>query len=269
MFSSSYKIKSYKCRTIHSDREVDDVFSRQHLIPGFEHDVFFKLTIGLIGAGGLGSEIGEGLVRKGIGSLRIYDFDVVEPSNLNRQLYTGKDIFKPKAFRLARNLSKMGFGGSLLSGVNLSFQQALEENLVSDPDVLICGVDNQEARYDACEYATQKNLPVVYTAVSRDGNSGYSFVQEPLKACFGCAFADISSTADKKKQNKCAPDPAVKDILKVVAGLVLYAVDSLFMDRKRNWNYREVFLAGFAGERIMNIEKRKTCPVCGFSKKYS
>jgi hypothetical protein len=56
---------------------------------------------------------------------------------------------------------------------------------------------------------------------------------------------------------------AVKDILKIVAGMALYAADSLIMDRKRNWNYRNFHVAGFAESNLKIIEKRTDCPICG------
>jgi adenylyltransferase/sulfurtransferase len=211
----------------------------------------------------LGGEIGEGLVRKGVGSLHIMDPDVVELSNLNRQMFGKRDLYRNKAVRLARNLSRMGFGGTRLKGIPTSFERAVETGELGPTRALVCGIDRSASRVNVSRYALSEGIPVIFTAVSTDGNNGMVMVQEPGKACYGCVFKGVPSFLKDPERKRCAPDPAVKDILKVVAGLVLYAVDSLFMDRKRNWNYREVFLSGFVEERVWNVERQSDCPLCG------
>ncbi len=60
--------------------------------------------VGIAGAGGLGSVVAENLARAGIGRLIIADFDIVEPSNLNRQRYFLRQLGAPKAEALTDNL---------------------------------------------------------------------------------------------------------------------------------------------------------------------
>jgi molybdopterin/thiamine biosynthesis adenylyltransferase len=256
-------VAEYRCPNLVAKRPQDGLFSRQRLIPGFSQEALSSRAIALAGAGGIGGEIGEGLVRKGVGELGVYDFDAVALSNLNRQFFGRRDIGRNKALRFARNLSKAGFGGTRIYGCGMSFQDALELGLFRRPHALCVGLDNEAGRIDGSEYGLREGIPVVFVAVSRDGDNGMVFVQEPGKACYGCAFPDRVSGRGREGRNPCAPDPAVKDILKVVAGIALYAFDSLFMERKRNWNLREVFLAGFVGERIVTVDRREDCPLCG------
>lgn len=60
--------------------------------------------VGIAGAGGLGSNVAMLLVRSGVRSLRIVDYDVVDASNLNRQWYWPDDIGRPKVEALAKRL---------------------------------------------------------------------------------------------------------------------------------------------------------------------
>ena len=60
----------------------------------------------------------------------------------------------------------------------------------------------------------------------------------------------------------CPGVPAVKDILKVMAGIVLYAVDTLVMERPRLWNYRDVLLDGSIPDAVRTITRRPECPLC-------
>ncbi len=66
-----------------------------------------KATIGIAGAGGLGSTAAVSLARVGIGKLIIADFDKIEPSNLNRQQYFSEQIGEPKVKALKDNLLKI------------------------------------------------------------------------------------------------------------------------------------------------------------------
>ncbi|MDD8026324.1 MAG: sulfur carrier protein ThiS adenylyltransferase ThiF [Acidobacteriota bacterium] len=63
--------------------------------------------VGIAGAGGLGSNAAACLARAGVGRLIIADFDVVEPSDLNRQYYFVDQIGRPKVEALADNLRRM------------------------------------------------------------------------------------------------------------------------------------------------------------------
>lgn len=212
----------------------------------------------MIGAGGLGGEIGEGLLRKGIRCLKIFDHDAVELSNLNRQKFYEEDLYQNKAIRLAKNLAREAIKSSIIRGYPMRFQTAVKTGIDVSCDVAICGVDNNETRVYVSRHYYQKGIPVVFTAVSEDADHGYVFVQEPGKACFGCLFPQ----AINDNSNECPKTPAVKDILKVVAGIVLYAVDTLIMDRKRNWNYKEVFLASFVPDTAYTIEGKEDCLLC-------
>lgn len=69
--------------------------------------IWQQACIGIAGAGGLGSNIAFALTRAGIGRLIIVDFDVVSPSNLNRQQFFIDQIGKPKVSALRDNLERI------------------------------------------------------------------------------------------------------------------------------------------------------------------
>lgn len=212
----------------------------------------------LIGCGGLGSEVGHGLVRKGVGRLTLLDFDTVELSNLPRQLFGPEDLGQNKALALARNLSRQATGRTLIEGHARSFQDALASGVDVNGDIAVVGVDNHPTRLAAAEHYLRSRIPVIYLAVDEQASRGYVFVQtsQPGEPCFLCLFPD----AEKDRQvHGCAG--ASIEILKIVAGIALYAVDSLLMARPRPWNYKEVFLdQGPDGHRT--IQARPSCPLC-------
>jgi molybdopterin/thiamine biosynthesis adenylyltransferase len=230
-------------------------------LTGFNQHALTQAKVIMIGAGGLGGEIGEAFVRKGVGCISLFDFDVVELSNLNRQLFGKNDLGKPKAHCLARNLSKLGFLGSRIEGCSFSFQDALQfgVDMTSNVTVVVCGVDNNPCRIAVSRYYREQKIPVVFTAVSQDASHGFVFVQEPDKACFDCQFP---KAVHDETYHPCSP--AVKDILKVVGGMVSYTVDSLLMGgRLRTYNYKHCYLDGTIPGKDWLVPRRPDCALCG------
>lgn len=261
--SSLSKSRRFRCLRISNGTSPGDSVAARHTgIAGFNQSIFSGSKVTLIGAGGINGENGEGFVRKGIGEMDIFDGDNVYLSNLNRQRFTHKDIAKNKAIGLARNLSLEGFIGTTLNAYPFFFQEALENGTIPRTDLIVCGVDNDETRIFVSRYAINNMLPVIFSAVSRDANQGYVFVQERGKACFGCAFANAISN----ETTPCPNTPAIKDILKIVSGLALYAADTIFMSRKRDWNFRMIYLAGFVTDDNRWIEQNPNCPLCSCSR---
>lgn len=85
--------------------ELEALMAARHT-PGV-HAKVKAATAGIAGLGGLGSAIAVALTRTGIGKLILADFDVVEPSNLNRQQYFVEQIGQPKTEALKDNLARI------------------------------------------------------------------------------------------------------------------------------------------------------------------
>lgn len=85
--------------------ELDALLTARHT-PGV-HKIVKGATIGIAGVGGLGSAVAIALARTGVGHLIIADFDIVEPSNLNRQQYFMDQIGLPKVYALRDTLGRI------------------------------------------------------------------------------------------------------------------------------------------------------------------
>ncbi|NIQ97622.1 MAG: sulfur carrier protein ThiS adenylyltransferase ThiF [Desulfuromonadales bacterium] len=88
-----------------SESELEALMSARHT-PGV-HQKIKSSTVAIAGVGGLGSAVAVALARIGVGHLIVADFDVVEPSNLNRQQYFVDQIGLPKVFALKDNLARI------------------------------------------------------------------------------------------------------------------------------------------------------------------
>ncbi len=237
------------------------VSDRQERVPGWDQARLARAKVLLVGAGGLGGELGAGMVRKGIGILLIADPGVVDPPDLNRQLFELRSLFRNKAVEGCRLLSRRGFLGTKLIAYPLTVQDLDLTQL--RPDVVVCAVDNliPSTRKELSATCHRLKILCVFTAVSTDADHGYVFIQVPDGACWACAFRPEAVT--QPATVGCPGVPATIDILKLISGIGLYAVDTLLMDRQRDWNYRSVSLGrgGFGAGLI--VARRIDCPVCG------
>jgi sulfur carrier protein ThiS adenylyltransferase len=85
--------------------ELQSLMVARHT-PGV-HQVMRNAIVGVAGLGGLGSNVAIALARMGVGTLILADFDIVEPSNLNRQQYFIEHLGSPKAIAMADILKKI------------------------------------------------------------------------------------------------------------------------------------------------------------------
>ena len=239
----------------------ESVTDRQEKVPGFDQEVVRASGVFACGAGGLFAEQGPSIARKGYGNITCCDMDTFTPSNYSRQFCYGEDLYKNKALAVAKNLAREAVFDTTIAGLAMRYQSARQYINPDDYAVFLNNVDNNEARVDMARDCLEWGKPIVMCGVSEDANSGWVFVQEskPDTACFGCAFPNRLND----NQHPCPGTPACVDILKVMGGLALYAVDSLLMERPRNWNLRHVFLAGFIEDAHRIVERNPDCPLCG------
>jgi sulfur-carrier protein adenylyltransferase/sulfurtransferase len=143
-------------------------YSRQILLPDLKLEGQEKLKTGsvlVIGAGGLGSPALYYLTAAGVGRIGILDFDIVDVSNLQRQiLYSSEDVGSPKAIKAAERLS------SLNPYVKIETHQCFlnTENamgIISNYDLVIDGSDNLPTRYLVNDACVLLNKTLIYGAI--------------------------------------------------------------------------------------------------------
>jgi adenylyltransferase/sulfurtransferase len=143
-------------------------YSRQILLPGFGREGQEKLKkskVLVIGAGGLGAPILLYLAAAGVGTIGILDFDVVDESNLQRQvLFTTADIGKLKAELAAQKIKALNPTITThVFNVYLSSANAIE--IFSGYDLIADGSDNLPTRYLVNDACTLLNKPLIYGAI--------------------------------------------------------------------------------------------------------
>lgn len=238
-------------------------YSRHLIMPevGVEgQEKLLKSKILLIGAGGLGSPLGLYLSAAGVGTLGLVDFDVVDFSNLQRQVIHGTE----NVGQLKVESAKARIN-SINPEVNvITYKERLtSENimgLIKDYDVVIDGTDNFPTRYlvnDACVLAKK---PLLYGSIFRfDGQA--TVFKTPEGPCYRCLYPEPPPPG-------MVPSCAEGGVLGILPGIigVIQATEAIkliigkgepLIGRLMLFNAMEMKF------REVKIMKDPDCPICG------
>lgn len=143
-------------------------YNRHIIIPGFGMEAQLKLKAArvlVIGSGGLGSPVLLYLAAAGVGTIGIVDFDVVDDSNLQRQVLFGVDaIGQPKVEAARRRLTALNPHIRInLYNTHLNSNNALD--ILRDYDVIADGTDNFPTRYLVNDASVLLGKPNVYASI--------------------------------------------------------------------------------------------------------
>jgi len=144
-------------------------------------------TVTVIGAGGHGSSIAFQLAALGVGKPRLIDGDVVELSNLNRQVFfREKDVGEPKVFALARHLRQ--FNSGLQVQTTNCFADENLKQLIRGSDLVICAADRPYAQIDrwVSEVCVTEGVPCLFTAHFIASGRVYSIDPKRNTGCIDC-----------------------------------------------------------------------------------
>lgn len=124
-----------------------------------------QAKVAVVGAGGLGCPVLQYLGAMGVGTIGVIDFDVVDESNLHRQiLYTSEDVGKKKVDVAIERVSKQNpFVTLIKHDVMLDENNARE--IFKDYDFVIDGCDNFMTRYAVNDVCVELNKPLVYGSI--------------------------------------------------------------------------------------------------------
>jgi molybdopterin/thiamine biosynthesis adenylyltransferase len=143
-------------------------FSRQLGLLGVEGQLSLaSSTVAVVGLGGLGSVAAFYLAAAGVGRLILVDKDVVDVSNLHRQvLYVSRDAGKPKAVVAAERLKEV-FPAVTVEAYPEELTPALASRIAREADVIVDALDNWRARLMLDEAAWREGKPLVHAAAER------------------------------------------------------------------------------------------------------
>ena len=175
----------------------------------------------LLGAGGLGSPAALYLAAAGVGTIGIVDMDVVDASNLQRQVIHNLDrLGQKKVDSAAESIRRLNPDVTVVSHpVRLDASNVLE--IINGYDVIVDGADNFPARYVLNDASVKLGIPVVHGSIFRF--EGQVTVFDPMS---GPTYRDMLPVPPSAEQ---APNCAVAGVLGVLPGIVgsIQAVEAI------------------------------------------
>ena len=216
--------------------------------------------VALVGAGGLGSPIGLYLAAAGIGRIGIIDFDVVDLSNLQRQvLYSTGDVGRKKVDVAAQRLRAMNPNVDILThDVRLTRDNALD--ILRDYDIVIDGTDNFPTRYLVNDASVLLGKPYVYGSILRFEGQVSVFTGR-TGPCYRCLFREPPPPG-------LVPSCAEGGVLGVLPGIIgslqaLEAIKLILGQGDTLVGRLALFDALTFQWRELKLRRNADCPVCG------
>jgi molybdopterin/thiamine biosynthesis adenylyltransferase/rhodanese-related sulfurtransferase len=244
---------------------VDEVkrYSRHLIIPdvGMTGQKRLKnAKVLVVGAGGLGSPALLYLAAAGVGTLGIVDFDVVDESNLQRQIIHGvSDIGKPKAESARDSIQEINpYVEVILHEERLDSDNALD--VFRPYDLIVDGTDNFATRYLVNDACVLLNKPYVWGSIYRFDGQASVFWSE-YGPCYRCLYPEppppgmVPSCAEGGVLGVlCASIGSIQvtEAIKVITGIGDPLVGRLMIYDALEMSYRSV-----------KVRKDPECPVCG------
>ncbi len=238
-------------------------YSRHLILPevGVEGQKKLKNSrVLLVGTGGLGAPLAMYLAAAGVGTIGIVDFDVVDESNLQRQIIHGtRDVGRPKIASAKDRIKSINPKIKVVTfDTKLTSQNALK--IIKDFDVVADGTDNFPTRYlvnDACVFLGKPN---VYGSVFRfEGQVSVFYAEKG--ACYRCLYPEPPPPG-------LVPSCAEGGILGVLPGIVgciqaNEVIKLLLGGGEPLINRLLVFDSWKMRFRELKLNKDPNCPVCG------
>jgi MoaD family protein len=214
----------------------------------------------MIGTGGLGAPLGLYLAAAGVGRLGIVDFDVVDESNLQRQVVHGtRDVGRPKIESARDRLSDINPHITIDTfETRLTSENALE--LFRDYDIVVDGTDNFPTRYLVNDACVLTGKPNVYGSIFRFEGQASVFWAE-RGACYRCLYPEPPPPG-------LVPSCAEGGVLGVLPGIVgaIQANETIKLilgGGEPLINRLLLFDAWKMRFRELKLRKDPACPVCG------
>ncbi|MFC6752956.1 SAMP-activating enzyme E1 [Halorubrum tibetense] len=213
----------------------------------------------VIGAGGLGSPVIQYLAAAGVGTLGIVDDDVVERSNLQRQVIHGDDdVGEPKAASAARFVERLNPDVTVEThATRLDADNA--HDLIEPYDVVVDCADNFRTRYVVNDVARIEGIPVVHGAIYKFEGQATTLV--PDGPCYRCLFPEAPEPGT-------VPDCATTGVLGVLPGTLgcIQATEAvkLLLDAGDPLVGRLLFYDALEMSfETVPYRRNPDCPVCG------
>ncbi len=215
----------------------------------------------VIGAGGLGAPALQYLAAAGVGTLGVVDDDVVDATNLQRQVIHGEaTLGQPKVFSAQAAIANLN-PHVTVRPYHRKLTEEIAQTLFADYDIVLDGTDNFDARYLANRAAHAVGIPLVSGALSQWEGQVSLFHPAADGPCYECVFPT-------RPAPELAPSCAEAGVLGPLPGVIgaMMAVETVKQITGAGQVLRGEMLiydALWGETRKIRLSRRGDCPVCG------
>ncbi|MCA9627967.1 MAG: molybdopterin-synthase adenylyltransferase MoeB [Myxococcales bacterium] len=241
-----------------------DRYSRHLLLPEVGErgqEKLLKARVLLLGAGGLGSPSSLYLAAAGVGTLGLIDADVVDASNLQRQIvHATSRVGMPKVDSAEQSLRDLNPDVKIIKYQERLTSENIERILADKWDVIVDGVDNFPTRYLVNDASVFHGIPVVHGSIFRFDGQVTTFIPHH-GPCYRCLYPEPPPP-------HLAPSCAEAGVLGILPGAigVLQATEAvkLILERGNSLSGRLLTYDSLGMTfRTLKLRRDKNCPVCG------
>jgi molybdopterin/thiamine biosynthesis adenylyltransferase len=210
----------------------------------------------IVGAGGLGSPAALYLAAAGVGGLILCDPDVVDASNLQRQiLYAESDVGRSKADAAAERLAALN-PHVFVAGYEGAFDDSTADELCEGVDLVLDGTDDFGVRYAVNAACVRHGKPLVSGAIGRWTGQVGAFGGQP---CYRCLVPETPPDAET-----CVAVGVVGALAGVIGSMMALEAIKLIVGAGESLTGRLLIYDALSAEtRTVRVGADPECPVCG------
>lgn len=244
-----------------SQIDFNERYSRQIRLPQIGQHGQEKLrgaTVLIIGMGGLGSPVALYLAAAGVGHFRIADFDLVDESNLQRQvIHHHHNIGDLKAESAAERLRAINPDINVETlDFSLNYDDFIEQS--RGVNLIIDCTDNFPTRFELNDVSLQTAIPLVSGAAIRWEGQVTAFVPGETSPCYQCLYPsrEIESAT-------CSMEGVVAPLVGVIGTMQAMESMNILLGNSQLDGVVWLFDARSMEWQRMQLNKNPTCPACG------
>ena len=210
----------------------------------------------VVGAGGLGSPAALYLAAAGVGTVMLADPDIVDRSNLQRQiLYVETDVNRPKAEAAADRLAALN-PHIFVAGFEGAFDAETADELISGVDLVLDGTDDFATRFCVSDACVRHGKTLVSGAIGRWTGQIGVFSGRP---CYRCLVPETPPDAET-----CVAVGVVGALAGVIGSMMALEAVKLITGAGDPLQGRLMIYDGLSGEaRTVRVAADPACPACG------
>lgn len=238
-------------------------YSRHILLPQIAYEGQEALTQShalIVGAGGLGAPSALYMAAGGVGTLTVCDFDLVDLTNLQRQIiHTTQSVGINKAVSAKQTLQAIN-PEVVVNTVQEKSTEAAMSKLVKDADVVLDCSDNFATRYALNRLCFEHQKPLVSgAAIGFEGQVTVYDFRHPQSPCYHCLFPDDGSETDMR----CSENGVFSPLVGIIGTTQAAEAMKLLMNIGTSLQGRLMLLDALNMEwRTIKLSKDPACKVC-------